>query len=109
MIRRPPRSTLFPYTTLFRSTLMELLRPWPLAIVFDHILADKPLPWYLSPFQELFQGGKMLPLLAIAIAVVLIAVFTGMFAYLQTYITSRIGSELVYTFQTGRASGRESG
>src|SRR5690349_22540271 len=23
MIRRPPRSTLFPYTTLFRSSLME--------------------------------------------------------------------------------------
>src|SRR2546427_7526052 len=30
MIRRPPRSTLFPYTTLFRSSLhaeSELLRP----------------------------------------------------------------------------------
>src|SRR5256885_13288213 len=25
MIRRPPRSTLFPYTTLFRSEAMELL------------------------------------------------------------------------------------
>src|SRR3712207_7375600 len=25
MIRRPPRSTLFPYTTLFRSTLLALL------------------------------------------------------------------------------------
>src|SRR3712207_7472825 len=25
MIRRPPRSTLFPYTTLFRSTLTESL------------------------------------------------------------------------------------
>src|SRR5256885_11060780 len=25
MIRRPPRSTLFPYTTLFRSPLIELL------------------------------------------------------------------------------------
>src|SRR5438132_7607079 len=24
MIRRPPRSTLFPYTTLFRSTALEL-------------------------------------------------------------------------------------
>src|SRR5436190_15879845 len=24
MIRRPPRSTLFPYTTLFRSVLLEL-------------------------------------------------------------------------------------
>src|SRR3712207_7273746 len=27
MIRRPPRSTLFPYTTLFRSGLRERLRP----------------------------------------------------------------------------------
>src|SRR5258708_19810610 len=26
MIRRPPRSTLFPYTTLFRSHLLEHLR-----------------------------------------------------------------------------------
>src|SRR3712207_8949723 len=26
MIRRPPRSTLFPYTTLFRSTFTSLLR-----------------------------------------------------------------------------------
>src|SRR2546430_6473969 len=26
MIRRPPRSTLFPYTTLFRSRLFDLLR-----------------------------------------------------------------------------------
>src|SRR3712207_8114280 len=27
MIRRPPRSTLFPYTTLFRSARQELLDP----------------------------------------------------------------------------------
>src|SRR5689334_24195920 len=27
MIRRPPRSTLFPYTTLFRSVLILLLMP----------------------------------------------------------------------------------
>src|SRR3712207_6912259 len=27
MIRRPPRSTLFPYTTLFRSVLRGLRRP----------------------------------------------------------------------------------
>src|SRR2546425_4571679 len=28
MIRRPPRSTLFPYTTLFRSCWSALRRPW---------------------------------------------------------------------------------
>src|SRR2546429_4569401 len=27
MIRRPPRSTLFPYTTLFRSTCVKVFRP----------------------------------------------------------------------------------
>src|SRR3712207_7365323 len=27
MIRRPPRSTLFPYTTLFRSLLHDAVRP----------------------------------------------------------------------------------
>src|SRR3712207_7077907 len=27
MIRRPPRSTLFPYTTLFRSCVLRLTRP----------------------------------------------------------------------------------
>src|ERR1041385_6140172 len=29
MIRRPPRSTLFPYTTLFRSHCMPCCRHWP--------------------------------------------------------------------------------
>src|ERR1039458_10393656 len=28
MIRRPPRSTLFPYTTLFRSSSLRLLSSW---------------------------------------------------------------------------------
>src|SRR3712207_8032926 len=28
MIRRPPRSTLFPYTTLFRSWVSALTRAW---------------------------------------------------------------------------------
>src|SRR5438445_8165150 len=29
MIRRPPRSTLFPYTTLFRSSRRPARRAWP--------------------------------------------------------------------------------
>src|SRR3712207_8111478 len=33
MIRRPPRSTLFPYTTLFRSHLAELVEADPLEVV----------------------------------------------------------------------------
>src|SRR3989454_4014287 len=33
MIRRPPRSTLFPYTTLFRSELSNALTDWSLQLL----------------------------------------------------------------------------
>src|SRR5256885_5740324 len=46
MIRRPPRSTLFPYTTLFRSPAEPSLSAWPVyalallaALVTDNLVA----------------------------------------------------------------------
>src|SRR5947208_13432827 len=42
MIRRPPRSTLFPYTTLFRSELAEdLERPVAAPVVHEHDLEGR--------------------------------------------------------------------
>ena len=46
MIRRPPRSTLFPYTTLFRSMVAELINSAIEAVVDrvgeeDHELAGR--------------------------------------------------------------------
>src|SRR3712207_8647437 len=43
MIRRPPRSTLFPYTTLFRSALHCLIS------FFDHIARDGMMRLHLVP------------------------------------------------------------
>src|SRR3712207_9488828 len=39
MIRRPPRSTLFPYTTLFRSNLPNLQQCWTRSVYhwYDHV------------------------------------------------------------------------
>src|SRR3989454_8578930 len=48
MIRRPPRSTLFPYTTLFRSRFYLMMSTGERVItdlrraVFDHILGLEP-------------------------------------------------------------------
>src|SRR5258705_2117902 len=45
MIRRPPRSTLFPYTTLFRSSVTEI-EDWlrdPYTIYARHVLKLQPL------------------------------------------------------------------
>src|SRR2546430_11597552 len=40
MIRRPPRSTLFPYTTLFRSMLSDQLSSGPIGAVLDRKAQD---------------------------------------------------------------------
>src|SRR2546430_13740540 len=59
MIRRPPRSTLFPYTTLFRSTLVE-------QILCSHpaVLAGGELP-FLGELRklakDLFPGPEPFP------------------------------------------------
>src|SRR5260370_42222072 len=39
MIRRPPRSTLFPYTTLFRSRI-QLVNPLVQPVLFAFLLLD---------------------------------------------------------------------
>src|SRR5437667_5610574 len=66
MIRRPPRSTLFPYTTLFRSTIKKPPRfggmktyNWE-GVNPDGYFLDKlePIPSALPSFQKLFQDRK---------------------------------------------------
>src|SRR3712207_7147051 len=50
MIRRPPRSTLFPYTTLFRSLYGEELQPH-LRRVFETNLAPRGRVLLSDPFR----------------------------------------------------------
>lgn len=77
-------------------TLTEVMAPWPLKIIFDHILLDKPLPSALSFLGGLFQNGKFFALIFISSAIILIALFRGIFSYSKLYLTSRIGYEAVY-------------
>src|SRR5687768_7628894 len=66
MIRRPPRSTLFPYTTLFRSALVNELK-----VIFDRmginvwevIEAAKTKPFGFMPFYPgPGLGGHCIPI-----------------------------------------------
>src|SRR2546430_3399321 len=52
MIRRPPRSTLFPYTTLFRSVVAPITEP--------KVEPAKP-PLILAAGKNLYEGYAMLP------------------------------------------------
>lgn len=77
-------------------TLTELAAPWPLKIIFDHLLLDKSVPASLEWLAPLISRGKPTAIVVVALAIVVIALFRGVFAYFQSFITSRIGHELVY-------------
>lgn len=81
------------------ATGMALLAPWPLKLVFDHVLLDRPWPKALAPLLSLLPTGQVPTLLALALALVGIALLTGFFAYYQQFITSRIGYQIVYTLR----------
>src|SRR2546426_10393941 len=60
MIRRPPRSTLFPYTTLFRSTAMREMIVAPDEGGRRRALA-KLLPMQRGDFEGIFEAMDGLP------------------------------------------------
>ena len=66
MIRRPPRSTLFPYTTLFRSAvLLKLLKKYPefkITFSFSGVFLEQLeefSPETLLSFKELVDTGRV--------------------------------------------------
>src|SRR2546430_17602949 len=77
MIRRPPRSTLFPYTTLFRSLFFseiahfvpcelcwyQRICMYPLSIttLLAGLYDDPPPPRYLLPLPGVGAGGPVFP------------------------------------------------
>src|SRR3712207_6876603 len=58
MIRRPPRSTLFPYTTLFRSVAQQALEPGegrggePVEAAHEASAARAARPWAMTSLNE---------------------------------------------------------
>src|SRR3712207_9500279 len=73
MIRRPPRSTLFPYTTLFRSSvgrsLMLPIAVLPAAALLLRLGQDDllGLPWMAAAGQAVFDNLPLLFALGIAV------------------------------------------
>src|SRR3712207_8758686 len=80
MIRRPPRSTLFPYTTLFRSPppACHFLHPDPQAVADDALpvalvevqddRAEGPAVAVLGDERRLARPGPLRPVLVLQLA-----------------------------------------
>ena len=81
------------------ATAAELLKPWPLKIILDHVILDKPVPGALRALHGLLAEGKVPLLLEAAAAIVVIALAGGLFSYFQIFITSSIGYRMVYALR----------
>ena len=79
---------------------MDLIAPWPLKIIFDHVLLNHPLPDWLSPLQGLLALGTWPALLAMAGAIAAIALLAGVFSYLQLFKTAQIGYSITYRLRS---------
>ena len=80
-------------------SLTEVLAPWPLKVIFDHVLLGKPLSPSLGALQGLLATGPAVFLVVVSLAILAIAVFRGSFSYAQVYLTSRIGNQTVYVLR----------
>src|SRR2546425_2040226 len=52
MIRRPPRSTLFPYTTLFRSARLLRFGGWLVAVPQGAVIPHRPVAVSRRPGEQ---------------------------------------------------------
>ncbi|NTU48344.1 MAG: ABC transporter ATP-binding protein [Syntrophobacteraceae bacterium] len=71
-------------------SLFEILKPWPLKIVIDHVLTSKPVPW---KFAESFAGDTVLFLACVSL--VFIYLLLGGLTLLNNYTTIKIGQRMV--------------
>lgn len=87
------------FGSLLGSIAMDLAAPWPIKIVVDHVLLGRTLPAALSFLQPLIDTGSTITLVAMATAIAGIALLSGAFAYLQTFLSARVGHELVFALR----------
>ena len=80
-------------------SLMELLAPWPLKIVFDNVLLDKPLSPSFSFLETLIQSGQGPSLLLLSCSIIFIAILGAILSYIQLYTTAKVGHHLTHTLR----------
>jgi ATP-binding cassette, subfamily B, bacterial len=78
---------------------MDLLRPWPLKIIFDNVLLDKPLPPYISSWNEMFHTDKAFSIVIVSFAIIAITGIKSALSYSQLFITARLGHKLAHSLR----------
>jgi ATP-binding cassette, subfamily B, bacterial len=98
-LSRVKKDLFFASFCILGSTLSSLITPWPMKLIFDNILSDKPWPEYMLPYMQWLNASNTHILMILCGSMIGIALVKGIFAYYQLFLTSRIGYLLVYTLR----------
>ncbi|HKP12817.1 MAG TPA: ABC transporter ATP-binding protein, partial [Blastocatellia bacterium] len=79
--------------------LTDLVKPWPLKIIFDNVLLNKPLPDYLSSLKGMIEGDKTVAILAVSSSIILVSLLKSFSGYFQLSTTSRVGFRLAHSLR----------
>jgi ATP-binding cassette, subfamily B, bacterial len=74
--------------------LLRLLEPWPLKLIFDHVLLGKPLPGKLSFLAQWAHSRGALVDVFVG-TIIFIALVSGFLYYWQNVLSSRTGQRVV--------------
>lgn len=84
---------------LVGTIVAQLAAPWPIKLIFDHVLLDKPLPEGLAAFAPLLQLDVEWVIAVLAGSIFALVLVGGAFSYAQQFITARVGHELTHALR----------
>ena len=97
LIRPHWKALTIAFLAVIGESLTDLLEPWPLKVVFDHVIESKPLPdWLATIVRSTFGTGPMATLHFAAIAIIAIALLGAVCAYTQKYLTTTVGQWVMH-------------
>lgn len=78
------------------ETATDLLDPWPLKLVFDHVLGSKAMPHWLGNLVAPLGHDKVAILEFAALAVIAIAAVGALSTYFEKYLTTSVGQWVMH-------------
>ncbi len=86
---------LLAYSALIASVFMNLLKPWPLKLILDYILLNKPMSRAMKFLNGMAGNDKLVLLALLSLAIVLVFLLEGLFSFVRKYYMIRAGESSV--------------
>jgi ATP-binding cassette subfamily B protein len=84
------------FIAVIGTSITDVLEPWPLKLVFDHVFASKQLPEWLAPIVAYIGTDKFSILNFAVLSVIAIAIFGAVSSYCEKYLTTNVGQWVMH-------------